>query len=159
MKIQEIAPGKYAFYCFGCQELHQFDNTWSYNNDPEKPIVYPCLTLKEQGKYKCRLYIYSGYLYYYDNVIFTPKAIERGPLYSDVIKKYPHGMVKMIDVLGPKPTTYFEMSPNCPDGQDATSEFRIFTQKLMDEFRKMGVLMPYDSCWQTPENYRLTNRL
>jgi hypothetical protein len=33
----------YLFFCPGCQELHQYDNRWTFNGDMDKPTFQPSL--------------------------------------------------------------------------------------------------------------------
>ncbi|MEL6485869.1 MAG: DUF6527 family protein [Pseudomonadota bacterium] len=52
--LRQIEPGRVAFWCPGCKELHQIPVgpqrrpgvAWGYNGDPEKPTFTPSLLVR-----------------------------------------------------------------------------------------------------------------
>ena len=58
------------FWCPGCEETHTIDLRWNFNNDYEKPTIYPSLRIRElDSKYReigtlCHLWMDDGELTY-----------------------------------------------------------------------------------------------
>jgi len=42
----------FLFFCPGCKRTHQFDNTWTFNKDFEKPTLSPSYLTWGDGQYK-----------------------------------------------------------------------------------------------------------
>lgn len=45
MRLQAIQsiPGRYVFWCPGCEALHQFDKGWTFDGNMESPTISPSL--------------------------------------------------------------------------------------------------------------------
>ncbi len=73
MKLQAIVniPGRYVFWCPGCEELHQFDSGWTFDGNMESPTISPSLltrwtrTDQDETAIKdmvCHLFLKAGVL-------------------------------------------------------------------------------------------------
>ena len=40
---------RFHFMCPGCNEVHAFNSTWTFNNDFDKPTVSPSILMRERG--------------------------------------------------------------------------------------------------------------
>jgi hypothetical protein len=46
MKLKQTNDNRYLFYCEGCQMLHGVNNTWTFNNDFQKPTFSPSILVR-----------------------------------------------------------------------------------------------------------------
>lgn len=69
-KIKKIPSSEtqssFYFYCPGCDEIHAFNETWTFNNNYDKPTISPSLLVtgfhEKYGKrnYRCHSFIKDG---------------------------------------------------------------------------------------------------
>lgn len=69
-KLERCSDGSYLFWCPGCQELHAYGPTWTFNGDLDKPTFTPSLLVRyleisgpNKGK-RCHLYLTNGIIKY-----------------------------------------------------------------------------------------------
>lgn len=69
MRIRKTKPyekGTLLFYCPGCKEYHQINDSWQFNNNFEKPTISPSILVRgtrltEQGRSQLEEWENEGY--------------------------------------------------------------------------------------------------
>lgn len=42
-KVRKTNHGSYLFYCEGCERVHGFNDTWTFDGDMDNPTISPSL--------------------------------------------------------------------------------------------------------------------
>lgn len=76
------------FWCEGCQEVHAFNNTWTFNGDQLNPTVSPSLLVtagKSRPEYRCHSFIRDGKIEYLSDCShnLAGKTIDLKPFLND----------------------------------------------------------------------------
>jgi len=77
MKVKEVYRDKvtgeviYEFDCPGCKRVHHFNNTWSFNNDFNKPTVNPSIKVSSPNKVLCHSYVKDGFIQFLTDCAHT----------------------------------------------------------------------------------------
>ena len=58
MKIHKQYDNHYVFFCPGCDCAHGFNNTWTWNEDFDKPTINP--SILAIGEKRCHSYVRDG---------------------------------------------------------------------------------------------------
>lgn len=56
-----------VFHCPGCNEMHEVDSRWAFNNDMDKPTIHPSLLVTcnyADVEHRCHSFVKDGSIQY-----------------------------------------------------------------------------------------------